>query len=356
MDKKRVLTGDRPTGRMHIGHYVGSLKSRVALQNNYECFFIVADIHTLTTRHRKQQISQLGENIRQMVLDYLAVGLDPARSTIFVQSAVPESFELNTLLGMLASVPRLERIPSLKEMAVAANLKTIPLGLLGYPVLMAADILLPRARLVPIGEDNQANGELARELARRFNHLYGDTFPIPDLQIEGTLVGTDGFAKMSKSRENAIFLSDDPETVTSKVMRMYTDPHRLTANTPGKVEGNPVFIYHEAFNANAQEVEELKARYRCGKVGDVEVKRKLANALNAFLDPIRARRTQFERDTAMVTEILAEGNRRMRAEAHQTIELVRQAMGIHNYYVAELARTPDSATPYLAPLQGLAYV
>lgn len=278
MSKKRILTGDRPTGKLHLGHYVGSLKNRIRLQEEFECFFLVADIHTLTTKPHKQHLIKLRENIHELILDYLAVGIDPIKSNIIVQSSLPEIYELNTLLGMLASVPRLERIPSLKEMAEAANLRTIPFGLLGYPVLMAADILLMRAHTVPIGEDNQANVELARELARRFNHMYAEVFPIPEHHTEGTLIGTGGQAKMSKSLNNAIFLSDDAHTVQRKVMGMYTDPNRITATTPGQVEHNPVFIYHEAFNPDRAEVADLKERYQRGQVGDIEVKQKLARA------------------------------------------------------------------------------
>lgn len=335
MSKKRILTGDRPNGKLHLGHYLGSLLSRVAAQETHECFIIIANLHTLTTRPEKHHIEQVGKYIQQMVLDYLAVGIDPEQTTIFVQSAVPETYELNTLLGMLASVPRLERIPALKEMAEAANLRTMPFGLMGYPVLMAADILLPRAHLVPVGEDNRANVELAREMARRFNHMYGEVFPIPEMELKGTLIGTDGQAKMSKSLNNAIFLSDDAATVERKVMGMYTDPNRITASTPGQVEGNPVFIYHEAFNPDKGEVDDLKERYRKGKVGDVEVKHKLACALNEMLDPIRERRARFEGAPAKVTEILSSGARRMSSEAQETLGLVRDAMGLSTHNIGD---------------------
>ncbi len=357
MSKQRILTGDRLTGKLHLGHYVGSLKNRIKLQDEYQCFFLVADIHTLTTKPNKHHIAELHENIREMVLDYLAVGIDPGKSNIFVQSSVPETYELNTLLGMLASVPRLERIPALKEMADAANLRTMPFGLLGYPILMTADILLMRAHRVPVGDDNQANMELARELARRFNHMYGQVFPIPECQIEGTLIGTDGQAKMSKSLNNAIFLSDDAQTVELKVMGMYTDPNRITADTPGRVDGNPVFIYHDAFNSNHSEVEELKERYQRGKVGDVEVKRRLAQAINEFLDPIRERRTQFERDPAMVNDILTQGTRLARLQAKETMDLVRATMGITNYLYSEVKKTSTAyPTQQSAPVKGLAFV
>jgi tryptophanyl-tRNA synthetase len=332
--RQRILTGDRPTGYMHLGHYVGSLVNRVRLQDQYDCFFIVADLHTLTTRPDKPSLAALPDKIRQMVLDYLAVGIDPQRSVIFLQSAVPETYELNLLLEMLVSVPRLERLPSLKDMARDANLESMPFGLLGYPVLQAADILLPRANLVPVGKDNEAHVEIAREIARRFNHLYGQVFPIPEALIGEipTLVGTDGQAKMSKSLGNAIYLSDSSETVEAKVKRMFTDPSRLRADIPGRVEGNPVFIYHRAFNLDVEEVEDLERRYRAGQVGDVEVKARLARALNAVLQPIRARRIELAAQAGMVEDILRRGSRRMQLEAGETMRRVRQAMGMYRIF------------------------
>ncbi len=347
--RKRLLTGDRPTGALHLGHYVGSLANQVSAQEEHDCFFVIADLHTLTTRPQKHHIARLKENIHQLVLDYLSVGIDPERATIFVQSTIAETFELNTLLEMLVSVPRLERIPSLKEMGRAAHLKTQPFGLLGYPVLMAADILLARANIVPVGADNGANVELARELARRFNHMYAEIFPIPEYQIEGILVGTDGRSKMSKSLNNAIYLADDTSTVERKVMGMYTDPGRLSADTPGRVEDNPVFTLHEAFNPDLDQFQALKDRYRRGKVGDVEVKKELARVLNAFLDPIRARRAQFERDPDLVNDILSQGTHRMRADAQETIFLVREAMGLPSYAFTK-------TTPGIEPVRGLALV
>lgn len=331
--RKRLLTGDRPTGKLHLGHYVGSLKNRVALQDQYECFFIVADLHTLTTQPEKEHVAGLAENIYNIVLDYLSVGIDPQKSTIFLQSAVTEEFELNLLLTMLVTLPRLTRLPSLKDMARAAQLdkERLPLGLIGYPVLQAADILLPRAHLVPVGKDNEAHVEITREIARRFNRLYGaEVFPIPEVMVGDvpTLVGIDGQAKMSKSLNNAIFLSDDKKAVEKKVMRMYTDPKRIRADIPGRVEGNPVFIYHDAFNPNLEEVNDLKARYRQGQVGDVEVKRKLARALNNFLDPIREQRAYYEAQPGMVEEVLVAGTRRMQAVARETMKLVYEAMGM----------------------------
>jgi tryptophanyl-tRNA synthetase len=328
--KKRILTGDRPTGRMHLGHYVGSLANRIRLQDEYECFFIIADLHTLTTKPEKEDLSQIGGFVHEMVLDYLAVGVDPERSVIFLQSAIPETYELNLIFEMLVTVPRLERLPSLKDMAQTANLESMPFGLLGYPVLQAADILLPRAHLVPVGKDNESHVEVTREIARRFNRLYGEVFPEPDALIGDvpTLVGTDGQAKMSKSLNNAIFLADPADIVAEKVRGMYTDPNRIRADIPGRVEGNPVFVYHEAFNPDLDQVEDLKARYTAGKVGDVEVKQKLTKALNDFLEPIRKRRQEYAARPELVTEILLAGTKRMRREAAETMALVRSAMGL----------------------------
>jgi tryptophanyl-tRNA synthetase len=329
--RKRILTGDRPTGKLHLGHYVGSLANRVKLQDEFDCFFIIADLHVLTTRPDKGFLQELPQNIRDMVLDYLAAGIDPERSTIFVQSAIRETYELNTIFEMLTTVPRLERVPSIKDMAKAADLEAIPFGLLGYPVLQAADILLPRAHLVPVGRDNEAHVEVSREVARRFNRLYGEVFPIPDALIGDVpaLVGTDGQAKMSKSLDNAIFLSDDEKTVNQRVFSMYTDPKRIRADIPGTVEGNPVFVYHDIFNPDVEEVNDLKERYRTGRVGDVEVKRKLALAINDFLGPMRERRAQMTSQPGLVEEVLAAGISRMRQEAEETMARVRDAMGLY---------------------------
>jgi len=332
MEKKRILTGDRPTGRMHLGHYVGSLANRVRLQDEYKCYFIIADLHMLTTKPEKEHIDALRENTREMVLDYLAVGIDPAKSAIYMQSAVHAVYEMNLLFGMLVTVPRLSRLPSIKDMARAAHMdeETMPFGLLGYPVLQAADILMPRAHLVPVGKDNEAHVEITREIARRFNYLYGDVFPVPDVMIGDvpTLVGTDGQAKMSKSLGNAISLSDDAKTVRKKVFTMYTDPNRIRADIPGRVEGNPVFIYHDVFNPNLAEVEDLKTRYREGRVGDVEVKEKLATALNAFLDPIRDRREEYAGRSGYVERVIYEGTREVDEVANETLMMMKKAMGL----------------------------
>lgn len=332
MAKPRLLTGTRPTGKLHIGHYVGTYANRLKLQDQYECFFLIADLHVLTTKSTKADIAATPQNIRDMVLDELALGIDPQRSTTYVQSAVKEIYQLNLIFEMLVTVPRLSRIPTLKETARNAHIEEdqLPFGLLGYPVLQAGDILLPRAAAVPVGRDQAAHIEITREIARRFNNLYGEVFLEPEyVESEiGTLVGTDGQAKMSKSLNNSILLSDDAKTVEQKVRGMYTDPNRVRADIPGKVEGNPVFIYHDLFNPDTAEVDDLKDRYRTGKVGDVEVKRKLATAINNFLDPIRERRAQFEAQPGIVEEVLHAGNARTREVAAETIQMVEEAMGL----------------------------
>ena len=257
--KKRILTGDRPTGKLHLGHYVGSLQNRVALQDQYDCYFIIADLHTLTTKNEKHDLEELSHNIYAVVLDYLSVGIDPEKSVIFLQSAIPEEYELTHLFGNLVSLPRLSRLPSIKDMARAANMddETVPFGLIGYPVLQAADILLPRAHLVPVGKDNEAHVEITREIARRFNHLYGkDVFPIPEVMIGDipTLIGTDGQAKMSKSLGNAIMLSDDAKTVEQKVRGMYTDPNRIRADIPGLCQfGGQVQVWIKGYQSAEDE-------------------------------------------------------------------------------------------------------
>ncbi len=326
MKKGRLLTGDRPTGKLHLGHYVGSLKNRVRLQDEYECFFLVADYHLLTTR--LDHLDEIRDNIREIVLDYLSVGIDSNRSNIVLQSLVPETAELQLIFSMLVTVPRAQRVPTLKEVMRALHITHPSLGLLGYPVLQAADILVVRGEIVPVGKDQASHLEVTREIARRFNEQFGEVFPEPETLIGevGTLPGIDGKAKMSKSLGNAILLSDDATTVTQKCMSMYTDPTRIHPTDPGHVEGNPVFVYHDAFNPDKGEVEDLKARYRAGKVGDIEVKQRLVHALNAFLDPIRERRARFAARPEDVDDIIIEGSRRACAAAQRTMEMVKAAM------------------------------
>jgi tryptophanyl-tRNA synthetase len=330
MDKKRILTGDRPTGRLHLGHYVGSIANRLRLQDEYECFFIIADLHTLTTQNSPEEIRRLRENVVEMVIDYLACGIDPTKSTIYLQSANPAVYEINLIFEMLVSVPRLSRLPSLKDMARAAHLTEMPFGLLGYPVLQAADIVTPRAHLVPVGKDNESHVEITRELVRRFNFQYGETLPVPEVMVGDvpTLVGTDGQAKMSKSLGNAILLSDSAAEVKKKVHSMYTDPKRIRADIPGTVEGNPVFVYHDVFNPNKTEVEDLKRRYHAGEVGDVEVKEKLTVAINNFLEPIRERRAEIEAERGLAEQVVYEGTVRASEIAAETALMMKKAMGL----------------------------
>jgi len=260
--KGRLLTGDRPTGHLHLGHYVGTLHNRVRLQDEYDCFFLLADLHLLTTR--LENLDEIRANSRDIVLDYLSVGIDPARSTIVLQSLIPQTAELQLIFSMLVTVPRLQRVPTLKEVMKDLHIQQPSLGLLAYPVLQAADILIVRGEIVPVGKDQASHLEVTREIARRFNEQFAPVFPEPQTLIGevGTLPGIDGKAKMSKSLGNAIHLADDLEEVRRKVMSMYTDPTRIHPTDPGHVEGNPVFIYHDAFNPDKAEVAELKERYR----------------------------------------------------------------------------------------------
>jgi len=329
MAKKRILTGDRPTGKLHLGHYVGSLANRVNLQRDWELCVLIADYHTLTTKPEETPL--LEERIRDIALDYLSVGIDPEISHVYIQSQVPETAVLQLLFAMITQVPRLERIPTLKDMLRVAKMNDASLGLLGYPVLQSADILIVRAELVPVGKDQESHIELTREIARRFNSLYAPVFPEADALIGEvpTLVGTDGQDKMSKSLDNCIYLSDPPKEVERRVMAMYTDPTRLRATDPGHVEGNPTFAYHDAFNDNKAEVEELKERYTAGKVGDVEVKRKLAAAINRFLEPMRERRARYASKPEFVREMLAAGREHAQRLGRETIEMAHQAMGMN---------------------------
>jgi tryptophanyl-tRNA synthetase len=341
---KRILTGDRPTGRLHLGHYVGSLQNRVELQDKFECYFIIADLHMLTTKPQKEHILKIRENLREMVLDYIACGVDYEKSTIYLQSAIHAVYELNLIFSMLVSLNRLTGLPSLKDMARNAHIdqQNMPLGLIGYPVMQTADILGPKAHLVPVGKDNQAHVELSRDIARRFNQYYGEVFPLPEPLIGDvpSLIGTDGKAKMSKSLNNAIYLSDDAKTVEKKVRGMFTDPNRVHANVPGTVEGNPVFIYHDIFNKNKGEVEDFKTRYREGNIGDVEIKNRLAEVINAFLEPIRQKRSEYDSEKGFVEKIVYEGTLKMNDLASDTLKEVKSAMGLSGTWnkISRIAR------------------
>lgn len=331
---KRILTGDRPTGRLHLGHYIGTLSNRVALQSKYEVYIMIADLHSLTDRMEDtQKVKDLKNNINNLVLDYLSVGINPEKTTIFLQSAVPETSELFAILMNLATIARCERIPTLKEKIREQKIENPSMGLLNYPLLMAADILGARAHLVPVGKDQEAHVEFAREMARNFNRLFKPVFPEPE-SIMGeakVLPGIDGTMKMGKSLGNAIFLSDSAEEVESKVMKMYTDPKRTRADIPGEVVNNPVFIYHDIFNKDSAAVDNLKKRYAAGQVGDVEVKQSLASAINKFLNPIRFRRNNFGKQGDIVTNILKKGNKKAQEEVRQTLSLVKEAIGIPQF-------------------------
>ena len=326
---KRILTGDRPTGPLHLGHYVGSLQNRVRLQNEYDTYILIADIQALTDNFEHPE--NLAANVFEVALDYLAVGLDPDRVKIVVQSMVPELTELSTYFMNLVTVATLERNPTVKEEIKQRNFaRGVPVGFWSYPISQAADITIFKADLVPVGEDQLPMIEQAREIVRRFNRLYDKVLVEPRAMLGAVarLPGTDGGAKMSKSLGNCIYLGDSPDAVRKRVMSMFTDPKRIHPTDPGTVEGNPVFTYHDVFNPNRAEVDELKERYRKGTVGDVEVKQRLYDALNNFLAPIRERRAQFERHSKQVYEIIVEGTRKGRAVAQQTMDEVRTAMKI----------------------------
>jgi len=319
----------RPTGQLHLGHLVGALTNWVELQDQYDCFYFVADWHALTSDFG--DTSQIVTYAYENVADWIGAGVDPERSTFFVQSLVPEHAELYVLLSMVVPVPWLERVPTYKEQQEALKDKDLSsIGFLGYPLLQTADVAMYDAQVVPVGEDQVAHLELAREVVRRFNNFFGDVLVEPDHKLTQfkRLPGLDGGKKMSKSLGNTILLSDSPAEVKRKVMSMYTDPKRVRADIPGTVEGNPVFTYHDAFNPNLAEVQDLKARYEAGKVGDVEVKTKLAAALNAHLDPLRERRAAVLSTPGRLQEIIVEGSRRARLVAQETMARVRDAMKV----------------------------
>jgi tryptophanyl-tRNA synthetase len=324
--KQRVLSGMRPTGKLHLGHLVGALQNWVTLQQKYDSYHCVVDWHALTTHYA--DTSEIVANTYDNVADWIGAGLDPEKSTFFIQSLVPEHAELYLLFQMVTPIPWLERVPTYKEQVEQlADRDLSSIGFLGYPLLQAADIAVYDAHWVPVGEDQVPHLELTREVVRRFNNFYPANLVEPQQLLTPTsrLPGLDN-RKMSKSYNNTIDLSDDAKTVQNKVRQMYTDPKRVRADIPGTVEGNPVFMYHDAFNPNTDEVEDLKARYRAGKVGDVEVKTKLAAAINNLLDPIRERREQALARPGYIKDVLMEGSKKARGVAHQTMERVREAV------------------------------
>jgi tryptophanyl-tRNA synthetase len=324
--RRRILTGIRPTGPLHLGHYAGALENWVRLQEEYECFFLIADYQV---SDYADDIDRVRTSVWEVALDWLSVGLDPEANHFVIESMVPQHAELSVLLSWFIPLGRLQRNPTLKaEMEEIEGKRGVPVGFFIYPVMQVANILMPRAHLVPVGDDQLPHIEMTREIARKFNRDFGEVFPEPEplLGRVPRLVGVDGQAKMSKSLDNAIYLKDDAETVRQKVMGMYTDPTRLRVTDPGHVEGNPVFMYHDAFNPDVDEVDDLKERYVRGAVGDVEVKKKLVVAINNLLDPIRDRRAHFEAHPDLVKEALAKGSREGYDAAEQTMIAVRHAL------------------------------
>lgn len=327
--KKRILTGMRPTGSLHLGHHVGALENWIKLQEKYDCHFLIADYQAFGDY--ADNILKIRDSVIQVAIDWLSVGLDPKKTTFVVQSYVPEHAELTLLLSMITPKSMIDRNPTLK--AESALQKDISLGFYNYPASQIADILLPKANLVPVGEDQLPHIELTREIARKFNRMYGDIFPIPEALVGRVprLVGIDGKAKMSKSLGNCIYLSDSKEVVEKKVKQMYTDPTRLKATDPGHIEGNVVFTYLDAFYPDANELGELKNKYIAGKIGDGEVKGMLAELLNKFLNPIRERRDFFRTHPEDIREALVEGTDKARKVAAATMLEVKEAMKITGY-------------------------
>ncbi|WP_294890995.1 tryptophan--tRNA ligase [uncultured Lactobacillus sp.] len=337
MKKKIILTGDRPTGKLHVGHYIGSLKNRVKLQNSgeYHPFIMIADTQALTDNARNPE--KIQKSLIQVALDYLAVGIDPQVSTVFVQSQIPALFELTAYYMDLVTVSRLERNPTVKaEIKQKGFNDSIPVGFLNYPVSQAADITAFKATLVPVGDDQEPMLEQAREIVRTFNRVYNCNVLVEPKGYfpekgEGRLPGLDGSAKMSKSLNNAIYLSDDAKTVEQKVMSMYTDPQHIHVEDPGKVEGNTVFTYLDIFDPDKNKVAQLKADYQKGGLGDVKIKRYLNTVLEKELAPIRERRAQYEQNISAVYEMLIEGSKKANEVADQTLQEVRDAIGL-NYF------------------------
>lgn len=345
----RILTGDTPTGKLHLGHWVGSLENRVQLQKSYECFFIIANAHAFINKARDPK--GIRQSVFDITLDYLAAGIDSAKSTIFLQSEVPAIAELTFIFSMLLSHSRVMQNPTLKEELRDKNLgENYPFGFVLYPVGQAADILAFKPQLVPVGEDQLPLVEMTREIARRFNQWYcdvpssesdedamrlGGIFPIPQAKVGRVkrLVGTSPpdeegrFRKMSKSLGNVIYLSDSPDEIHRKVMQMYTDPKRVHATDPGTIENNPLWIYHDAFNPDAQWVAEAKDLYRLGQIGDVACKKRLVEVLVDLTRPMQERRARFEKEPDQIQRVLIEGTQRANAIAETTLWEVKQAIG-----------------------------
>lgn len=351
---KIILTGDRPTGKLHLGHYVGSLRRRVQLQNagDYDRMFVfMADVQALTDNADNPE--KIRQNIVEVALDYLSAGLDPNKCTLYIQSQIPELAELTTYLMNLVSVSRVQRNPTVKTEIKMRNFEAnIPLGFFCYPVSQAADITAFKATTVPAGEDQEPMLEITRELARRFNQTYGEVLVEPNIMLPENatarrLPGTDGKEKMSKSLGNCIYLSDDADSVWQKIRSMYTDPTHVNLSDPGHVEGNAVFTYLDAFSCDEdfaefwpefKTLDELKAAYTAGGIGDMKCKKLLNNVINKMLDPIRERRHVYEQDIPEIFNILKKGSENARAMAAQTLDEVRSAMRINYFEDAELIR------------------
>ncbi len=327
--KERILTGMRPTGSLHLGHYVGALENWVKLQEKYDCHFLIADYQAFGDY--ADNISKIRDSVVQVAMDWLSVGLDPNKTTFVIQSYVPEHAELAMLLSMITPKAMIDRNPTLKD--ESALQKDISLGFYNYPASQAADILLPKANLVPVGDDQLPHIELTREIARRFNRMYGDIFSLPNALVGRVprLVGIDGKAKMSKSLGNCIYLSDSPEIVEKKVKKMFTDPTRLKATDPGHIEGNVVFIYLDAFYHDTVELENIKKEYIAGKISDSAVKGILTDLLNKFLEPIREKRAFYQAHPEVVRNALIKGTQKAKKVAAATMLEVREAMKITGY-------------------------
>ncbi len=324
-----VLTGDRPTGPLHLGHYVGSLVQRIELQEKYKQFVMIADVQALTDNYEHPE--KVRQNVLEVALDYLAVGIDPNKTTIFIQSMIPQIAELTIFYLNLVTIARLKRNPTVKaEMKQKGYAENVPAGFLMYPVSQAADITIVKGNLVPVGADQLPMIEQTNEVVRTFNRMYkADVFPEAKALVPktaGRLPGIDGKAKMSKSLSNAIFLSDSADVVAKKVMKMYTDPDHVHVDDPGKIEGNVVFTYLDQFDFEKDEVEKLKVQYKRGGLGDVKLKKRLIDVLNTFLDPIRTRRDELAQDRDVVMDLVLDGTKKTYEVAAATMRDVRQAM------------------------------
>ena len=330
-NKKRILTGIRPTGALHLGHYAGALETWLEFQDSYESFFLIADYQALGDNF--DDIGKITDSVKQVTIDWLSVGLDPSKSNFVIQSYVPEHAELTMLLSFVTPLGMLERNPTLKGELDQLSVEKRTVGFFNYPMSQVADILLPRADLVPVGEDQAPHIEMTREVVRKFNRIFEPIFKEPDIKIGRVprLKGVDGNNKMSKSKGNVIELRFSEDQVNKAVMSMYTDPKRLKATDPGTVEGNPLFQYHDAFNPDKEKVEDFKKRYREGTVGDVEVKKDLAEALNNFLGPIREKREYYEHNPKEIEDALLSGTNNAREIASETMKMVRSAMKIDSY-------------------------